>query len=87
MYWTYSLVSKIEYHDRTLVDCRDTDSDPTNDVYQQAQCPEVPDIADALSLPRNVDESPTLEVGVLFAMLLFYRYVIYLVLCRKTRKA
>lgn len=87
MYWTYSLLVKIEFSDREYVDCNQTISSIRGKVFEDGDCPAVQDVTDALSLPRSVNETPLLEVGVLFGMLVLFRYVVYLVLWRKTRSA
>lgn len=87
MYWTYSLLVKIEFSDRELVDCNLTNSSTEDDIAANGNCLVVQDVTRALSLPRSLGETPLLEVGVLSGMLLVFRYVVYLVLWKKTRAA
>ena len=84
-YWSYSLMAKIEFRGRTLVDCGLSDADPSNDQLDESQCVEVEDVAVALFLPRNLDETVMVEVAVLFLQIVLVRYVTYLVLRRRTR--
>lgn len=87
MYWTYSLLVKIEFSDREVVDCNLTNSSAEDDIATNGKCVVVLDVTRVLSLPRSLGETPLLEVGVLFGMLLVFRYVVYLVLWKKTRTA
>jgi hypothetical protein len=77
---------KIEFHGRTYVDCGRLDSDPLNNL-QEPFCPPARNMRATLNFPRDVDETPLLDVGVLLAMLIGLRYLTFLVLWRKTAKA
>jgi hypothetical protein len=52
-----------------------------------APCHAVPDLQAALQLPTNPNQSPALEVGVLFAMLVLLRLMVYYTLRQKTKAA
>jgi hypothetical protein len=52
-----------------------------------APCHSVPDLQAALQLPTNPNESPALEVGVLFGMLVLLRLMVYYTLRQKTKAA
>ena len=86
MFWTYSILLKIQFRGRTFFDCGLLDSDASNDNTDRVGCDPVDDLTDTLDFPRNVEESPALEIGVLFAMLISLRYVVYLILVWKTRR-
>jgi hypothetical protein len=88
VYWGYSLLLKIQFHDKTYVDCGLLD--PTNQQVQPGQsvrCEEIQNISETINLPRNADESPWPEIVILLGMLFLFRYSIYLVLRYKTRRA
>lgn len=87
MYWTYSLLAKIEFSGREFVDCNLTNSSAADDIAADGECAAVQDVTAALSLPRSLGETPLLEAGVMFLMLVILRYVVYLVLWKKTRTA
>lgn len=81
------MLAKIEFADREIVDCKLTNVSPDDDVETGGACLVVQDVTDALSLPRSLGETPWVEVGVLLGMLVILRYVVYLVLWKKTRAA
>ena len=84
-YWSYSLMAKIEFRGRMLVDCGFSDANPSNDQHDKSKCLEVQDVAAALFLPRHLDETVMVEVAVLILQIVLVRYVTYLVLRRRTR--
>ena len=81
------MLAKIEFANREIVDCKLTNASPDDDIDTGGACIVVQDVADALSLPRRLGETPLVEAGVLFGMLVILRYVVYLVLWKKTRAA
>lgn len=87
IYWSYSLLAKIQYRDHTYYDCNQQDTNDANDITDLSQCTVVTDVKRALALPRDVNETVALEVGILLAMLVVLRLLVYAVLKYKTRKA
>jgi hypothetical protein len=86
-YWSYSLLAKVEFAGRTILDCGTTDSNKENDILDKSKCAVVQDVQAALNLPRPITESPGIEVGVIIGMIVAIRYGVYVVLKRKTRGA
>jgi hypothetical protein len=86
VYWGYSLLLKIQFTHRSYCDY----GLPVGSIGGSGggvhACQKINDVTHALSLPRNVNETPWIDVGILFAMLFAFRYAIYLVLVRKTRR-
>lgn len=78
-------MAKIEFRNRSLVDCMYSDSIKENDISDISKCTKVEDVAAALHLPRDLDETVMVEVVVLFVQIMLVRYVTYLVLRRRTR--
>lgn len=50
-------------------------------------CAAVPDLQSALQLPVNPNDSPALDLGVLFLMLVVLRLLVYTTLRQKTKAA
>jgi hypothetical protein len=78
-------MAKIEFRDRTLYDCGFSDSILENNIYDKSKCPQVEDVAAALYLPRDLNETGMVEVGWLVFQICVVRYVTYVVLKRRTR--
>lgn len=78
-------MAKVEFRNRSLIDCGFSDSLPDNDILDSSKCAPVEDVAAALNLPRELNETVMVEVVVLFAQIILVRYVTYLVLRRRTR--
>lgn len=87
VYWTYSLQLKIQFRGATYYNCRLQDGVDENDILVRSQCDPVDNVSAELGTPRDVTESPLLEIGVLIFMLIALRVLVYLVLWKKTRRA
>ena len=85
VYWGYSLILKIQFHDRTYYDYGLRDGSLASGAPLPDPVP-IRNVTSTLALPRDVNETMGIEVGILFAMLITFRTVIYLVLRYKTRK-
>jgi hypothetical protein len=86
-----NLLIKIEFSGATYYSCGNTglgtlDSSAAGGP-SASPCTAVPDLQAALQLPTNPNESPALEVGVLFAMLVLLRLMVYYTLRQKTKAA
>ena len=85
VYWGYSLLLKIQFHDRTYYDYG-----LRSGLDSGERLPDpvpIRNVTNTLSLPRDVNETMWIEVGILLAMLFTFRIAIYFVLRHKTRKA
>ena len=87
IYWTYSLQLKIQFRDATYYNCRLLDGIEENDIAVQSQCAPVRNVSADINTPRDVEDSPWLDIVVLFIMLIVLRVLVYLVLLYKTRRA
>eukprot|EP00803_Ostreobium_quekettii_P006485 evm.model.scf_157.4 EVM.evm.TU.scf_157.4 scf_157:83416-93168(-) len=81
MWWGFSLLNKIEFGDRSFVDCGGLGEATDGPV----QCVPVDSLKEALNLPTDVNDSVWPEVTFLLSLLVVTRAVIYYVLQRKTR--
>ena len=79
-YWAFNIVLKVEFSSRVFEDCGGLTGESNT-----TECKQINDIADALSLPPEVNANVISEVFVLIGMLFVVRIVIYFVLRRKTR--
>eukprot|EP01026_Neomeris_dumetosa_P031549 TRINITY_DN2500_c0_g1_i3.p1 TRINITY_DN2500_c0_g1~~TRINITY_DN2500_c0_g1_i3.p1 ORF type:complete len:686 (+),score=50.56 TRINITY_DN2500_c0_g1_i3:130-2187(+) len=80
VYWGYSFLIKLQFQDKRFTDCGEFG-------LERSKCEEVDDIREALVLPRDIHETPMVEIGVLLGMLIFFRVAVYFVLNTKTRQA
>jgi hypothetical protein len=83
-----NLLIKIEFSGATYYSCGNTGLGTLDSsAPSAAPCTAVTDLQAALQLPTNPNESPALEVGVLFAMLVLLRLMVYYTLRQKTKAA
>jgi hypothetical protein len=95
VYWGFNLLIKIEFRGSTYIQCGSGTGLGTGSEAAAASssgpavapCHPVSDLQAALQLPTNPNESPALEVGVLLAMLLVLRLLVYITLRTKTKSA
>lgn len=80
VWWGFSLLLKIEFNGREIVDCGGL-----SDETEVSECEPVSDLADTLNLPSDVNSSTWSDVLALMAMFIAGRMIIYYVLKRKTR--
>eukprot|EP01026_Neomeris_dumetosa_P054849 TRINITY_DN494_c0_g1_i16.p5 TRINITY_DN494_c0_g1~~TRINITY_DN494_c0_g1_i16.p5 ORF type:complete len:189 (-),score=16.39 TRINITY_DN494_c0_g1_i16:483-1049(-) len=80
VYWGYSFLLKLQFNGRTYIDCGELG-------LERRECEVVDDLSEALVLPRDVNETPFIEIGVLLGMMILLRLAIYFVLNAKTRRA
>jgi hypothetical protein len=98
VYWGFNLLIKIEFRGSTYIQCGTgtglgtgaeaaAASSSSSSGATVAPCHPVTDLQAALQLPTNPNESPALEVGVLLAMLVVLRLLVYVTLRTKTKSA
>lgn len=89
VYWGFNLMIKIQFSGATFYQCGSTTGlssshDPTAAV---GPCEPVADLQAALQLPVDPNSSAALDLGVLIAMLLLLRLLVYTTLRQKTKVA
>lgn len=94
VYWGFNLLLKIQFKGATYISCGGSTGLGTGTEHSSSSssaaggvqaCHEVTDLQAALHLPTNPNESPALELGVLFAMLVVLRVLVYITLRLKTK--
>lgn len=95
VYWGFNLMLKIQFSGSTYIQCGSggaglgTGAEHSSSGGAAAggveACHPVTDLQAALQLPTNPNESPALEVGVLLAMLVVLRVLVYVTLRIKTK--
>lgn len=91
VYWGFNVLLHVEMSGRTYVDCgeRAAAAAAANGQAPVAlrECAPVVDIQRALALPVDPNASVALDAGVLLAMMIALRLLIYVALRRKTKAA
>ncbi|KAI8473752.1 MAG: hypothetical protein J3K34DRAFT_497894 [Monoraphidium minutum] len=90
VYWGFNVLLKVEFGGATYFDCGEADAARAAAAGAPAQlrpCAPVADLASALSLPVDPNDSAALDVGVLVATLAALRLLIYVALRKKTKAA
>jgi hypothetical protein len=97
VYWGFNLLVKIQFAGSTYIQCGSgsglgtgaehggSSSSSSTAAGGVQPCHPVTDLQAALQLPTNPNESPALEVGVLLAMLVALRVMVYITLRQKTK--
>lgn len=93
VYWGFNLLVKVEFAGTTYYQCGDStglgsssSSALSTSSSSVAPCEAVPDLQAALQLPVDPNSSAALEIGVLFAMLVVLRLLVYSTLRQKTKQ-
>ncbi|KAF6253780.1 P-loop containing nucleoside triphosphate hydrolase protein, partial [Scenedesmus sp. NREL 46B-D3] len=91
VYWGFNLLLKIEFAGATYYSCGSSGLGTLDGAAAAGPsaepCQAVSDLQAALQLPTDTNESPALEVGVLLAMLVLLRLMVYHTLRQKTKAA
>lgn len=93
VYWGFNIMLKIEFSGVTYYQCGSatglggSSSDALAAAVAAGPCEPVPDLQAALQLPVDPNSSAALDIGVLIAMLVVLRLLVYSTLRQKTKAA
>lgn len=90
VYWGFNLLLKVEFAGRALADCGGGGGGTPGAAAAAPllrECRPVADVRGALNLPTDPNESPAVDLLVLFANLIILRLGVYVALRKKTKTA